>query len=165
MSFLFDMQSTQIMWPSTYFSYPTPQPAQLSPAASPELEPRVTLGGTSHYETQLEILQVSLLCTQILLQNKWAAHCPHKFWQLAGSQPDQTSVQGSTATPTAALDGTIPLAPTVLSSWAAKPSPAKAEPRPAKAEQPARSRSFWPVLLYHRIAVKCCFVCQHTVLY
>lgn len=52
MSFLFDMQSTQIMWPSTYFSYPTPQPAQLSPAASPELEPRVTLGGTSHYETQ-----------------------------------------------------------------------------------------------------------------
>lgn len=145
MSFLFDMQSTQVMWPSTYTWLYTSATWHLNQHNSLLLQVQ-NWNQEWHWEArhtmkQLEILQVSLPCTQILMQNKWVAHCPHKIWQLGGSQPDQTSVQGLTATPMAAPGGTIPLAPTVLSSWAAKPSP-------AKAEQPAKSKSFWPVLLY-----------------
>lgn len=46
---------------TVHFSYLTPKPAQLSPAASSELEPRVTLGGTAHYETTGDTTSVTSL--------------------------------------------------------------------------------------------------------
>lgn len=128
------------------------------------------------------------------MQNKWAAHCPHRFWQLGGSQPDLSPEYpglNSHISDCPGWDHSLgPHCPEQLSSTAqsgrgtaqscrgtaqillkqspspakAQPSTAKAQPSPAKTEQPARSILFWPVLLNHRIAVKC-WLCVNTLYY